>query len=379
LGRKDILLAGKRIALIADSIPVPEGLGEVTVIEADGKWVVPGFIDCHVHIIGGGGEGGFHTRTPEIQLSQLTTCGITTVIGLLGTDATTRHMTSLLAKARALDEEGITTYIMTGSYQIPLSTITGNPRDDLIIIDKVIGIGEIAISDHRSSQPSLDDVKKIVSQARVGGILSGKSGIVTLHVGNGRRMLEYLNEIATSTEIPYSQLLPTHINRNARLLESGIEYARAGGQVDLTTSSSKNEPGGAIKASKALKKLLAGGVNPEKVTFSSDGQGSLPRFNQAGEFVGLDIGSVHSLFSEVRDAILQEGIDPLVALSTITYNVARIFKLEDKGRIARGSDADLVLISEEDLQITDVIAGGQLMVASGQPVKTGTFEDAGEV
>ena len=72
--------------------------------------------------IGGGGEGGFSTRTPEATLSDLTTAGVTTVVGTLGTDGIARDMNALLAKARGLEEEGITTYIYTGSYRLPLRT-----------------------------------------------------------------------------------------------------------------------------------------------------------------------------------------------------------------------------------------------------------------
>lgn len=374
LGQKDILIAGEKILLVDDEISPPQNLGEVVVIDGRGKWAVPGFIDCHVHIIGGGGEGGFHTRTPEIQLSQLTTAGITTVIGLLGTDGTTRHMTGLLAKARALEEEGITSFILTGSYQIPLVTLTGNARDDLVFIDKIIGVGEIAISDHRSSQPSLDDVKKIAAQARLGGILSGKAGIVNLHVGSGQGMLDYLKEIALTTEIPYSQLLPTHVNRNEKLFQQAIDYARKGGLIDLTTSG--NDPRTeTIRPSRGLKLLLEKGVNPANITFSSDGQGSLPRFNEEGEFLGLKIGSVKTLFEQVKEAILEEKIKPENALATITSNVARIFKLKNKGKICRGFDADLVLLKAENLKITEVFARGRLMVKEGKPEVYGTFEN----
>src|SRR5690554_180799 len=138
LGEKDLLIIKDSILKIAENILIPDSfISEVEIIDCTEKIIVPGFIDSHVHIIGGGGEGGFRTRTPEIQLSELITAGITTVVGCLGTDGTTRHMTTLLAKARALEEEGISAYIYTGSYQFPIQTLTGNCRDDLILIDKV--------------------------------------------------------------------------------------------------------------------------------------------------------------------------------------------------------------------------------------------------
>ena len=192
---------------------IPEGFPGLEVIDGEGKLLFPGFIDSHVHIIGGGGEGGFKTRTPEIQLSELISAGITTVVGCLGTDAVTRNMKSLLAKAYGLEEEGISTYIFTGSYQLPAVSITGKPGEDIILIEKVIGIGEIALSDNRSSQPSYEDFLKVVAEARVAGLISGKAGVVNLHIGNGPEGLRYLMKILDETEIPASQVIPTHINQ----------------------------------------------------------------------------------------------------------------------------------------------------------------------
>lgn len=174
LGKKDILLVGGKIGYIKDNINVPKDFVHIDVIDARGKYVVPGFINSHVHICGGGGEGGFKTRTPEIQLTDITLAGVTTVVGVLGTDGTSRNMANLIAKANGLEEEGITTYIYTGSYQVPIRTVTGSIQDDIILIDKIIGVGEVALSNHRSSQPNMEDIAKIAAEARVGGILWGK-------------------------------------------------------------------------------------------------------------------------------------------------------------------------------------------------------------
>ncbi|WP_440603460.1 beta-aspartyl-peptidase [Bacillus sp. GB_SG_008] len=375
LGRKDILIADDKIAFMDDRIEIPDNFAPIQIIDAANLLVVPGFIDSHVHIIGGGGEGGFKTRTPELMLTDITTAGITTLVGLLGTDGTTRKMESLLAKARALEEEGISCFIHTGSYQVPVKTLTGKIEDDIILIDKIIGVGEIAISDHRSSEPTFEELAKVAAAARNGGILSGKAGILEVHVGDGDEKLSLLHEIVDKTNIPIRHFHPTHINRNEELFRAGIDYAKRGGYVDFTTSTIPQFlEEGEVKCSKALRIMLEEGVPVGHITFSSDGQASLPFFDSNGEFAGLQVGKVSSLYHEVRDSVLEEGIPLETALEVITTNPAQVLKLSSKGSIQTGKDADIVLLQKETLTIATVMARGKVMVEKGVPLIKGTFE-----
>lgn len=376
LGKMDLLIVNNKIGYIESEINEPAGFVGIKVIDASGKYVVPGFIDSHVHIMGGGGEGSYRTRTPELQLTDATLSGITTLVGVIGTDGTTRTMPALIAKARALEEEGISCYVHTGSYQVPVKTLTGKIEDDLILIDNIIGVGEIAIADHRSSQPTYEEMAKIASAARIGGMLSGKAGVVNVHVGDSYDHLKVIEEVVEKTDIPIRQFHPTHINRNPHLFESGIEYAKKGGYVDFTTSSiPKFFEEGEVKCSVGLRRMLEQGVDISQITFTSDGQASLPDFNEQGDLVGLKIGRVSTLYQEVKDAIQQEGIDISMALKVITQNPAAILKLHHKGKVEAGKDADLVLLNKSDLSIDTVFAMGRMMVADGVPVVKGTFED----
>lgn len=375
LGKKDVLITADKIGYIGEDINVPESLTDVEIIDAADKIMVPGFIDAHVHITGGGGEGGFKTRTPEIQLTDITGGGVTTVIGVLGTDGTTRTMTNLLAKARGLEEEGISCYVLTGSYQVPVRTITGSIQDDMVLIDKVIGVGEVALSDHRSSQPTVEDITKIAAEARVGGILAGKAGVVNIHMGDGGRGLSFLLDIAENTEIPITQFVPTHVGRNPQLFKEAVKYAQKGGLVDFTTSTNKQIiEEGELNSSKALRIMLNEGVSVNNISFSSDGQGSLPLFDEKGNYTGLGVGKVTSLYNAVRKAILEEGVPLEDAIKVITYNPAHIYKLKGKGHIKTGNDADLVLLDKNSLDIDTVIAMGKVMIYNREIRIRGTFE-----
>lgn len=376
LGVKDIVIAGDKIHSIGENLEIPNNDGlNINVIDGSGKILTPGFIDNHVHIIGGGGEGGFKTRTPEIKLTDITTAGVTTVVGCLGTDGIARNMMSLLAKARGLEEEGITAFIYTGSYQVPVTTITGDVTKDIMAIDKIIGVGEIAVSDHRSSQPTLDELKRLTAEARVAGILSGKAGVVNIHVGDGKDKIDCLFEIVKKTEIPFTQFIPTHMNRSEELFLQSMEYGIAGGYIDFTTSTDPSFwEDGEVKVSKALKRCYEAGVPDTNITLSSDGQGSLPMFNEKKEYIGLGVGKVTSLFEEVRDAVLVENLPLERVLKTITSNSAAALKLKNKGNIKAGLDADLVLLDEETLTVDTVIAKGKIMIENKEIKVFGTFE-----
>jgi beta-aspartyl-dipeptidase (metallo-type) len=372
-GRCDLLIGGGKILRMEPDIRISRKYCEV--IEARNLKAVPGFIDGHVHIMGGGGEGGFATRTPDLPLTDAIYGGVTTVVGCLGTDGYTRTMAGLLAKAKGLDEEGLSTFVYSGSYGLPLRTLMPSLEEDLLFIDKVIGAGEVALSDHRSSQPTFEAFAQVVAMARRGGMLAGKAGIVNVHLGDGPRGLDFLRRILAETELSPAQMLPTHINRNPRLFEEGIAYAKAGGFVDFTTSTLASYlEDGEIPCAKALRRMLEAGVDPGQITFTSDGQGSLPDWDRNGRLQDISVGRVTSLFPAVRQAVLEEGLPLETALRVITANPARILKLKTKGRLAPGMDADIVLLDPRDLDIRTVIAKGRLLMKSGKLLAKGMFQ-----
>ncbi|MBW2307669.1 MAG: beta-aspartyl-peptidase [Deltaproteobacteria bacterium] len=371
MGNRDILIAAGKIARIADRIDFPQSFN-VAVVEAKGKIVTPAFIDLHVHIIGGGGEGGHSTRVPEIQLSRITRAGVTTVLGVIGTDDVTRHPESLLAKAMGLEQEGISAYIMVGSYQFPPITITGSVRKDVALIPNVVGVGEIAISDHRSSQPSFEDLAKVAAEARVGGMLGGKAGLVQLHIGEGVKGLEYLFRLAEETEIPIEQFLPTHITRTPAVFDQAIRLAQMGGNVDITASGKKLN--WRMSTSEALGKLLSARVPVERITLSSDSNGSMPMFDEKGALIRLAVGDIQNLYEDFRCLVSEEGFPVSDVLKCVTLNPARRIRIDGhKGSLEEGMDADLIVF-DADWEIDKVYSMGRLMVSEGKPMVKGTFE-----
>jgi beta-aspartyl-dipeptidase (metallo-type) len=365
------MVAGGKVIAIADKITKPANI-ETEIISCDGLRMIPGIIDCHAHIAGAGGEGGPATRTPEMHLSEIIRGGITTVIGCLGTDGITRTVESVLMKAKALRKEGISCWIYTGAYQVPTPTILGDVAKDIALIEEVIGVGEIAISDHRSSGPTVDQIINLAGHARVGGMLGGKAGIVNFHMGDAKNPFGILYEAVEKSELKLTQFLPTHINRNDYIFEDSKEYGKQG-YIDITSSSYPFFPEYETKPSKAIAELVKAGVPLEHITMSSDGGGSLPSFDSEGRLEKLVTGDTRSILEEITAVSREEGMEFEKALCVSTSNPARILGLNTKGIIAEGMDADLVLLDPED-RVYHLTAMGCFMIKDAKSIKKGTFE-----
>jgi beta-aspartyl-dipeptidase (metallo-type) len=371
LGRRDILIAGRSIARVAEQIDLPAEF-KPRLIRAKGKIIVPGFVDLHVHLLGGGGEAGPWSRTPEITLSKITRAGVTTVVGLLGTDDVSRRPETLLAKAMQLEQEGVSAYIYSGSYQLPPATITGSLRKDIALIPKVVGVGEVAVSDHRSSQPSFEELCRIAAEARVGGMLGGKAGLVHLHMGAGGRRLEPVMRIVKETEIPISQFLPTHLNRNRALMEHAIEFARMGGNIDFTASGKDlNFHPSSVES---IWMALDAGIPVDQITLSSDSNGSMPILDAKGNVVKLGVGDIRCLFEDWL-LLVKAGLSMQDSLKIVATNPAKRVGLSaGKGSLEAGKDADLLILNRH-LAIDSVLARGRLMVERGKVLVRGAFEE----
>ena len=367
IGKKDILLSGGKITCIDEDISFQSK--NLKIIDGTGKILIPGFIDQHVHITGGGGEGSFKTRVPEIMLSKLTKAGITTVIGILGTDGTTRSVENLIAKTKGLKEEGISAYAHTGSYEYPSITITGSVKRDIIFIDEIIGV-KIALSDHRSSSISTQELARLASDARAAGMIGGKAGIVVVHMGDGELGFNKINELIKISEVPIKTIRPTHINRNRKLFNEAIDFAMRGGIIDLTCGMHEE-----LSPRRAIKEAMKSGVPVENITISSDGYGSWSRYDEFGNLVKIGVSSVNAIYEEFKAMVLEEEMDLELALKFVTSNIAKALNLyPKKGAICSDADGDVILLEEDTLKINTVIANGEIMVENGEAVILGTYE-----
>lgn len=379
LGTRTLVLGGERVLWIGDEDDLAVD-ARLVAEERDlgGAIVIPGLVDCHAHTTGGGGEAGAETRVPTPNLGDFTRHGVTSVVGMLGTDGETRSMAEVLASTRALRTEGLSAWCLTGGYHLPPATLTGSLRGDLVHLDAVVGIGELALSDFRSSQPSLAELLRVASEAQVGALLAGKKGVLHLHLGDGERGLELVRRALDESELPARLFHPTHVNRRRGLFDEALHLAERGATIDVTAFPVA-EGEDAWSAPDAIERYLDAGLAPERLTVSSDSGGCLPHFDGEGRMTNMDVGAADCLLGTVAELCGPGGRGRALAdvLPVFTSNPAGHLGLggtiNPKGRLGAGSDADLVVLDDQ-LRATDVMARGRWHVRVREQQICGTFE-----
>ena len=381
VGERDILVFGDRIAAVDRRLSAPTGLGRVDVIDARGMRVIPGLIDQHVHFLGGGDGDGPDGRVPELHLSDLSTAGVTTAVGLLGVDIEMKTLPMLLRKAHELDRQGLTTFIYTGAMRLPAPFITSSIRSDIILIEKVVGV-KSAVAERLYPNRYPADFAQLAGEALQARAASGKAAIMHVHVGRLAEGLRPILDLIECGVAPYGLIVPTHVNRDpgmTPLFEQGMAYAKNGGVIDLTCCLGPQDgiPSG-LDIVAGLERCREAGVPLANITLSTDANVAVPAWGQDGKPAGLRAVPPSILWRDIVRLMRHGAMAPSDALALATSNVARVLGLSRrKGRVRPGFDADLVLVDQDD-RLDTVMARGRRLVRARRPLATGPFERQGE-
>lgn len=343
MGRTSVLLIDSTVQIVGavDARAIEKLNLSMDVINAAGCFVTPGFLDPHQHLLGGSGEDGFSSQTPELSTQDIVAAGVTTVVGCLGVDTTMKTMSGLLARAKALKEDGVSAFIWSGGYNVPPTTITNSLRNDIMFIEEVIGAGEIAISDVRSTDPTAQELARLVNDTYVGGMLSKKAGVSHFHVGDQETGLKLLRQLVHEYHTPPQCIYATHVERNHKLMREAIELARDGCFVDLDTAGED--------LSESIRFYFDNDGDPGRLTLSSDAGQTSPK----------------NLLDQIRRCIEQRTVPIERLFALVTTNTAKVLKLKNKGAIVPGNAADILVFDKNSLELKEVIGGGKRLLRNG--------------
>ncbi len=356
VGEKDILTWRDRIVKIGKGLSLPQDHAGRTV-DLAGKKVIPALVDTHVHITGGGGEGGFTTRMTELTYEETVSAGVGCMVGVLGTDGYGRRPEDVLIKCMQIREWGIECYMLTGSYTLPVVNILGEVAKDVLFFEPILGAGELALADHRGSCMTAEELLRIACDVRNGARLAGKKGTVNIHLGNYEGAFEIMLQVAKTDITLRPVLVPTHIGRKRHVFESAMEWLEFGGGADITAGMDSN--GDTLSASDALQEIWQRRGTIDKITITSDGCGSLPKFDELGNLITIEKGTSKVLLESLRD-IMQKDFIPLeTALLPFTKTPAQVFGFTTgAGEIKEEGKANF-LVLDDGLHLQATVLNGK--------------------
>jgi beta-aspartyl-dipeptidase (metallo-type) len=357
LGVGDLLLGYGKVLQVTSRVDVSGlgGLGEAKVIPADGLVAIPGLVDLHLHFMGGAGALGPDDRTLELSAEDILGQGVTSAVGLLGSDPVTRLLPSLYGKALALERAGITTFIYAGGFAYPSPTLTGSVRSDLMLIDKIVGV-KLAVAEAMASSPTVEELARLANDVYAGGRLSGKAGLLHLHLGRDADPFPFLEAVLARSGVPPTTLLLCHVTYSASLFDGARRFVNHGTYLAVdSTLGPALEREGTVAPSVAIPGLLEAGVAPNRLILQSDAN-------------GYRTAVLESLLATVRELVDERGMPLAEALRFATTNPAAALKLAGrKGALVPGADADVVLLAQDFAREYVFTAGQQRIPKTARP------------
>ncbi|GGU17050.1 amidohydrolase family protein [Lentzea flava] len=321
------------------------------VVDAAGGTLLPGLIDAHVHLVPG-------------ALQQSLIFGVTTVLDMFskpGLVATAKEQAGTRPDVADVRSSGIGATAPDGHPSLmyaPFPTLTAAGQAEQFVADRIAeGSDYLKIfSGVGGLWPSLnfETIKALVTAAHARGLL------VVAHVSSAAGAEQV---VAAGADVM------AHVPADAELDEDLVgRIAEAGIAVGPTLATIENtlgEPGGAAVAgdprlADALgeawtRRLTSGALLTGRRLPYAWAENNVRRLADAGVTVlaGTDAPNPGTVFGaslhRELELLVRCGLSPAQALAAATSAPARVFGLADRGRVAAGQRADLVLVSGDPL------------------------------
>lgn len=376
LGTADILSVSGGIASIsAPGALAPDAvsdiLGDVSIIDCTGSLVMPGLVDSHLHILGGGGGQGFDTRIPELPADAILEAGITTCVGMPGVDTISKPPTALLARAAALNQQGVRAVAMAGGFHWPAPTVTGDLFRDLYALPQLVGV-KVALGERIATAPGVAELARLLSELEWLAGATGRAALLHAHLGTRNSAAVLIREALHHSGAAPERVHLTHANYTRDTLAAAIELGGLGCLIDVNPLLNPDRVAGSVDPVDAVRQLLDAGIPVERLTLSTDGNASVPRVTPSGtrETFSYQLG----LLGTVRDLVASGVVGVASAISLVTRNPARALRLNPVGTLAVDAPADL-LVTDSGFSVRHVISGGELVVRDGRAVSPSQFRD----
>lgn len=300
------------------------------IYDGNGQYLVPGFIDTHIHI-----ESTM--MTPRNFAMAVVPHGTTTVL-------TDPHEIANVKGKEAVQ------YMIECSKDVPMRQYILAPS----CVPAVPGL------EHSGAELNIDDIEEILTYERVVGIAEVMDfpGVIN----NSNRMVDIIRAgeklggfIQGHAPTLGGRMLSAYLCggpvscHESRTAQEAKDKLRLGMYVDARESSISNDLAAIIPAIKDFK------YSPNLTLCTDDREPE-------------DIAHEGHLDRGLNRAI-QEGMDPIEAIRSVTYKSAKEIGVDNLGAIAPGYVADLVIMpSLSEIRPSTVIYGGKVVAENGKVV-----------
>lgn len=334
--RADIAFKGKYILMVGDAEKL---IGPDTiVVDVQGKYLSPGFIDSHMHF-----ESSMLTISEFSRLS--IPSGTTTLVadpheignalGPIGIKAMAEEASvvpnhvHLVVPALTPDSPDLE----TAGYDI-----TSKDMQEILNYPNVIGIGELqgfsnAKHVYRNTPEVITDLLASTIYARsIGKMVDGNAPELF-----GNELAAHI--ISTAGECSCHETTTK---------EECMEKLRQGVYVFMREGSTQRNMAECIRA------VTEEGFDSRRCILATD------------DMVAEDLEKLGHM-NEIVKRTINEGVNPVEAIQMVTINPATYFGLKDRGILAPGKLADVAIISDlNNMTVDAVFLEGQLVASQGQ-------------